>query len=117
MMFNSMPMAALIPSTLSIVGCGLARKVVVVFLFSVFAVLYNTMERARSVKPELLEAARSYRSSEWRLWRDGMLPFTLPFTLTGIRQGIGRGLVGLSRAEFFLIAPALRNLITRNQPP
>ncbi|HEX9464629.1 MAG TPA: ABC transporter permease [Alphaproteobacteria bacterium] len=115
MMFNSMPMAALIPFILSIMGFGFAPKVVVVFLFSVFAVLYNTMEGARSVKPELLEVARSYRSSEWRLWRDVMLPFTLPFTLTGIRQGIGRGLVGMVAAEFFLSASGIGKLITVNE--
>lgn len=115
MMFNSMPMAALIPFILSIMGFGFAPKVVVVFLFSVFAVLYNTMEGARSVKPELLEVARSYRSSEWRLWRDVMLPYTLPFTLTGIRQGIGRGLVGMVAAEFFLSASGVGKLITVNE--
>src|SRR5258708_35159043 len=115
MMFNSMPMAALIPFILSIMGFGFAPKVVVVFLFWVFAVLYSPMEGARSVKPELLEVARSYRSSEWRLWRDVMLPFTLPFTLTGIRQGIGRGLVGMVAAEFFLSAAGIGKLITVNE--
>src|SRR5258708_19369018 len=115
MMFNSMPMAALIPFILSIMGFGLGAKVVVVFFVSVLAVLYNTMEGARSVKPELLEVARSYRSSEWRLWRDVMLPFTLPFTLTGIRQGIGRGLVGMVAAEFFLSASGIGKLITVNE--
>ena len=115
MMFNSMPMAALIPFILSLMGFGFAPKVVVVFLFSVFAVLYNTMEGARSVKPELLEVARSYRSSEWRLWRDVLLPYTLPFTLTGIRQGIGRGLVGMVASEFFLSASGVGKLITVNE--
>jgi NitT/TauT family transport system permease protein len=115
MMFNSMPMAALIPFILSMMGFGFAPKVVVVFLFSVFAVLYNTMEGARSVKPELLEVARSYRSSEWRLWRDVMLPYTLPFTLTGVRQGIGRGLVGMVASEFFLSASGVGKLITVNE--
>jgi ABC-type nitrate/sulfonate/bicarbonate transport system permease component len=115
MMLNSMPMAALIPFILSMMGFGFGPKVVVVFLFSVFPVLYNTMEGARSVRPELLEVARSYRSSEWRLWIDIMLPFTLPFTLTGVRQGIGRGLVGMVASEFFLSASGVGKLITVNE--
>ena len=31
-----------------------------------------------------------------------LLPFTLPFALTGIRQGIGRALVGMVAAEVLL---------------
>ena len=33
------------------------------------------------------------------LWRDVMIPYTLPFTMTGIRQAIARGLVGMVAAE------------------
>ena len=55
----------------------------VVFLFAVFPVLYNTVEGARSLKPELIEVARSFRSGEWALWREVMVPYTLPFTMTG----------------------------------
>ena len=40
-----------------------------------------------------------------------MLPYTLPFAMTGIRQAIGRGLVGMVAAEFFLSASGLGQLI------
>jgi ABC-type nitrate/sulfonate/bicarbonate transport system permease component len=92
-------------------GFGFAPKVVVVYLFAVFPILYNTIEGARSVRPELIEVARSFRSSEARLWRDVMIPYTLPFALTGMRQGIGRGLVGMVVAEFFLSASGIGRLI------
>ena len=105
------PMAALTPFILSMMGFGFAPKVVVVYLFAIFPILYNTIEGARSVRPELIEVARSFRSSEWRLWRDVMIPYTLPFALTGIRQGIGRGLVGMVVAEFFLSASGIGRLI------
>jgi len=105
------PMAALTPFILSMMGFGFAPKVMVVYLFAIFPILYNTIEGARSVRPELIEVARSFRSSEWRLWRDVMIPYTLPFALTGIRQGIGRGLVGMVVAEFFLSASGIGRLI------
>jgi NitT/TauT family transport system permease protein len=105
------PMAALTPFILSMMGFGFAPKVVVVYLFAIFPILYNTIEGARSVRPELIEVARSFRSSEWRLWRDVKIPYTLPFALTGIRQGIGRGLVGMVVAEFFLSASGIGRLI------
>ena len=105
------PMVALIPFILSLMGFGFAPKVLVVFLFAVFPVLYNTVEGARSIKPELIEVAKSYRSSEWALWREVMLPYTLPYLMTGVRQAIGRALVGMIAAEFFLSATGLGQLI------
>jgi ABC-type nitrate/sulfonate/bicarbonate transport system permease component len=111
MIFYATPMVALIPFILSMMGFGFAPKVLVVFLFSVFPVLYNTVEGARSIKPELIEVAKSYRSTEWSLWREVMLPYTLPYIMTGVRQAIGRALVGMIAAEFFLSSTGLGQLI------
>ena len=111
MILYATTMVALIPFILSMMGFGFAPKVLVVFLFAVFPVLYNTIEGARSIKPELIEVARSFRSSEWALWREVMLPYTLPFAMTGVRQAIGRGLVGMVAAEFFLSGSGLGQLI------
>jgi ABC-type nitrate/sulfonate/bicarbonate transport system permease component len=111
MILYATPMVALIPFILSLMGFGFAPKVLVVFLFAVFSILYNTVEGARSIKPELLEVARSYRSTEWALWRDVIVPYTLPFTMTGVRQAIGRALVGMIAAEFFLSSTGLGQLI------
>jgi NitT/TauT family transport system permease protein len=111
MILYATPTVALVPFILSMLGFGFWPKVLVVFLFAIFPILYNTVEGARSVKPELIEVAHSFRSGEWALWRDIMIPFTLPFTMTGIRQAIGRGLVGMVVAEFFLSSSGLGQLI------
>lgn len=111
MMLYATPMVALVPFILSMMGFGFAPKVLVVFLFAVFPVLYNTIEGARSIKPELVEVAHSFRSGEWQLWRDVMIPYTLPFMMTGIRQAIARGLVGMVVAEFFLSPSGLGQMI------
>jgi ABC-type nitrate/sulfonate/bicarbonate transport system permease component len=108
------PMVALIPFILSIMGFGFAPKALVVFLFAFFPILYNTIEGARSLKPELVEVARSFRSSEWAIWRDLLIPYTLPYALTGIRQAVGRGLVGMVAAELFLSASGMGALIMRS---
>ena len=111
MIVYATPMVALIPFILSMMGFGFAPKVLVVFLFAVFPVIYNTVEGARSIKPELIEVAKSFRSGEWALWREVMLPYTLPFIMTGVRQAIGRALVGMVAAEFFLSSTGLGQLI------
>ncbi|HZL29823.1 MAG TPA: ABC transporter permease [Pseudolabrys sp.] len=111
MILYATPLVALIPFILSMMGFGFAPKVLVVFLFAVFPVVYNTVEGARSIKPEMIEVARSFRSTEWALWRDVMVPYTLPYTMTGVRQSIGRALVGMIAAEFFLSSTGLGQLI------
>jgi ABC-type nitrate/sulfonate/bicarbonate transport system permease component len=111
MILYATPLVALIPFILSMMGFGFAPKVLVVFLFAVFPVIYNTVEGARSIKPEMIEVARSFRSTEWALWRDVMVPYTLPYTMTGVRQAIGRALVGMIAAEFFLSSTGLGQLI------
>ena len=108
------PMVALIPFILSIMGFGFAPKALVVFLFAFFPILYNTVEGARSLKPELIEVAQSFRSNEWAIWRDLLVPYTLPYALTGIRQAVGRGLVGMVAAELFLSASGMGALIMRS---
>jgi len=111
MLIYATPMVALIPFILSMMGFGFAPKVLVVFLFAVFPVVYNTVEGARSIKPELVEVAQSYRSSEYAFWREVMLPYTLPYMMTGVRQAIGRALVGMVAAEFFLSSTGLGQII------
>ena len=111
MILYATPMVALIPFILSMMGFGFAPKVLVVFLFAVFPVIYNTVEGARSIKPELIEVAHSFRSTEWALWRDVMVPYTLPYAMTGVRQAIGRALVGMIAAELFLSSTGLGQLI------
>ncbi len=111
MVLYATPMVALIPFILSMMGFGFAPKVLVVFLFAFFPVLYNTIEGARSIKPELIEVAKSFRSGEWQLWCDVLVPYTLPFMMTGIQQAIARGLVGMVVAEFFLSPSGLGQMI------
>ena len=114
MVLYATPMVALIPFILSTMGFGFAPKALVVFLFALFPILYNTIEGARSIKPEMIEVAHSFRSNEWELWRDVMIPYTMPYALTGIRQGVGRGLVGMVTAEFFLSSSGIGQLIMRS---
>lgn len=105
------PMVALIPFIMSVMGFGLVAKVFVVMLFAFFPFLYNTVEGAKSIDPNLLEVARSFRASERSLWLELLIPYTLPYIMTGLRQAIGRALVGMVAAEFFLSASGLGGFI------
>jgi len=112
--FYATPMVALIPFILAVLGFEFRAKLVVVVLFGLWPILINTLEGARSVNEELLEVARSYRTNEPKLWVHVIVPYTLPFTMTGVRQSIARCLVGMIASEFLLSSSGLGNLIIVN---
>lgn len=98
----STPSVALVPFMSLWLGIGDTAKVAVIALFSVFPILVNTQQGVRYVDPGLLEVARSFNSSERRLWRDVLLPAALPFIFAGIKLAVPRALVGMVLAEFLI---------------
>jgi len=105
------PMVALIPFLLALLGFGFWPKVVVVGLFAFFPVLLNTQRGAQSIPSELLDVARSYRSRERDIWRHVIAPYTVPYLMTGVRQSLARGLVGMIAGDFFLSSDGLGSLL------
>jgi ABC-type nitrate/sulfonate/bicarbonate transport system permease component len=105
------PMVALIPFLLALLGFGFWSKVVVVGVFAFFPVLLNTQRGAQSIAPELLDVARSYRSRERDIWLHVVIPYTLPYLMTGVRQSLARGLVGMIAGDFFLSSSGLGSLL------
>ncbi len=107
------PMVALVPILVLWFGIYLKAKIIVVFLFAVFPILINTYQGVRECDKNMLEVARSFRSGEWQVWRDVLLPFALPYIAAGVRLAIGRGLVGMVVAEFYTTISGLGFMITR----
>jgi NitT/TauT family transport system permease protein len=98
----STPSVALVPFMSLWLGIGDTAKIAVIALFAVFPILVNTQQGVRYVDPQLLEVARSFSSSERRLWLDVLLPASLPFIFVGIRLAVPRALVGMVLAEFLI---------------
>ncbi len=105
------PMVGIIPFLLALLGYAFWPKVVVIFLFAVFPVLLNTQRGAQSIPPEQLDVARVYRTKELGVWQHVIIPYTLPFLMTGVRQSLARGLVGMIASDFFLSADGLGSLL------
>jgi NitT/TauT family transport system permease protein len=109
----STPTVALVPLLVLWFGIYMEAKIVVVFLFAVFPILINTYQGVRECDKNMLEVARSFRSPEWKMWQDVLLPFALPYIAAGIRLAIGRGLVGMVIAEFYTTISGLGYMISR----
>ena len=107
------PLVAIVPLLVLWFGIYLKAKIIVVFLFAVFPVLINTYQGVRECDKNMLEVARSFRSNEWRVWQDVLLPFAVPYIIAGIRLAIGRGLIGMIIAEFYTTISGLGFMITR----
>ncbi len=107
------PTVALIPVVVLWLGFQTLAKVVLVFLFCLFPILINTYQGVKSTDPKLVEVARSFCAREWSLWRDLILPSSMPFILAGIRLAIGRGLVGMVVAEFYTTITGLGYMIVQ----
>jgi ABC-type nitrate/sulfonate/bicarbonate transport system permease component len=110
----AVPAVALIPVIVLWFGFAVTTKTVVVFLFVVFPVLIAAMRGVREVDPDLVEVARSFCSSERRMWVDLILPSALPYIVTGLRLSIGRALIGVIVAEYYTSLSGLGDLIATN---
>ncbi|MEX2128649.1 MAG: ABC transporter permease [Xanthobacteraceae bacterium] len=107
------PIVALVPLLVLWFGIYMQAKIIVVFLFAVFPILINTYQGVRECDKNLIEVARSFRSSERQMWKDVLLPFAVPYIAAGVRLAIGRGLVGMVIAEFYTTISGLGFMITR----
>ena len=97
--FYSMPRVAMVPLIIMWVGTGMPSKIFIVFLFSFFPILVNTIAGVKALDPDLLRAARAYCATDWQIFKTVALPGSVPFILTGISQGVSLGLIGVVIGE------------------
>jgi len=108
----SVPAVALVPLiAVAFKSIGDPPRIATVALFAIFPILINTQQGVRNVDRQLLEVARSFNTSERRLWTDVIVPSATPYVLAGVRLAIGRGLIGMIVAEFFIGLVGLGYLI------
>ena len=106
------PRIALLPLLIIWVGIGIWSKVLMVFLGAIFPIVMNTMAGVRSADPSLLRVAQTFGASDLHIFRTIILPGSLPFVLTGLRLGVGRAILSVIVAEFYVSIRGLGNLIS-----
>lgn len=106
-----MPVIALIPIYMLWFGLGFAVKVAIIFTMSIFPIIINTWDGVSSVPKTMIELGQTFLASKWQIVFKIVLPASIPFIMTGIRLGIGRGIVAMIVAEFFTGVTGLGALI------
>ena len=95
------PRVAMVPLIIIWFGIGMWSKVFVVFISAFFPILVNTVAGIRNMDADLLRAARAFCASDWQIFKTLAIPGSVPFILTGVRQGVALGLIGVVVGEMF----------------
>jgi NitT/TauT family transport system permease protein len=93
------PRIAMMPLIIMWFGIGMWSKVFIIFLSAFFPILVNTVAGIRNMDRDLLRAARSFCASDWQIFKTLAIPGSVPFIVTGIRQGLAVGLIGVVVGE------------------
>lgn len=88
-MIRNIPPLAMIPLVILWFGIEETSKLFLVSLGVFFPVYVNTFHGIRSVDRGLVEMARTYGLSRWRLYREVILPGALSSILVGVRFSLG----------------------------
>jgi NitT/TauT family transport system permease protein len=106
------PIVALAPILIIWFGVGTMSKVAVVFIMVVFPMVISTQAGLESVDRRLLLVSRSFCGSRWKTFLTVAMPSAAPFIVSGMRQSVGRALVGVVVGELFGAKAGLGNIIT-----
>ena len=82
-----------------------------VFLAAVVPVAINTTAGVNEVSELWIRALRAFGASRTQVLAKAVLPGALPSIMTGIRLGVGRGIVSLVAAEMYVSLKGVGRLI------
>jgi len=99
--FYATPYVAFLPVIMLTFGISLTSKVIIVMWAVFFPVLINTIAGVKNTPREFLTLSQSFNTSKLRQFTEILWPSAIPYVLAGLRQAVGRGLVGVLVAELF----------------
>ena len=97
---NMIPKVALGPLFIVWLSYGIWPNAIIAFSISFFPILLNTTRGLREVEPELLDLARSLRSSKWQTFTKIQLPGALPYIFSGMKISAILAVAGALVGEF-----------------
>lgn len=108
---NAVPLIAVIPLLIVLLGMGGTTELVIVAVFAFFPLYFGVSSAALSIDRELVRMCRAFGGSEWHVLSGIVLPSTVPAIISGLRLGIGRALTGLVVVELFMGRGGLGSVI------
>ncbi len=105
------PPVAWIPISLLWLGITEAQQCFIVFIGTVFPILFNTLQGVHEVSSRHIDAARALGAGRFLILRKVILPSAFPKIMFGLRSGIGYGWFIIVAAEFVSAPSGLGYLI------
>ena len=93
------PKSAILPLILLIFGLGEASKIVMVATGVFYPILINSMAGVLEINKIYFDVGRNFGAGRWQVFRTVALPGALPLIMTGVKLGVGLGLVLIAIAE------------------
>lgn len=97
---SSLPRIAIYPILVMFIGIGSEIKYAIVILTAIFPVIINTWAGVKTTEQSLINAAKMFGANRRQIYRKVILPYTLPFVVSGVQLSLSRGLIGVVLAEF-----------------
>lgn len=108
------PKVTLLPVFIIAFGIGPASKIAIVFLMSLFPIVMNAQRAMYTLDQNLIKTAYSFTATQLQMFRTVAIPSTIPFLLTGIRLGIGQGLIAVVVGELFAASAGIGFQLTND---
>lgn len=98
-LLRPIPMPAIVPPLILLLGIDHAMKIFAVAFATFFPVLVNTVGGVRSVDGVLLDVARTFQSGRTRAVLNVILPAAMPYIFAGLRTSLALALIVTVVAE------------------
>lgn len=98
-MSQTVPILALVPALIVILGVGFTSKVIVAAYLAFYPIAVSTVKGLRSVDPLSRDLMRSYAASDMQSLVKLRMPAALPFIFTGLKIGVTASLIGAIVSE------------------
>lgn len=108
------PPLAWIPFAMLWFGLGFTSAVFIIFIGTFFPILLNTIDGVKRINKVLVESAYTLGASDSQILTNVVMPASLPSIFTGLRVGIGIGLMCTVAAEMIAVKSGLGYLIMQS---
>lgn len=85
---HPIPKIAILPLVMVIFGIGEVSKLALIALTALFPMLINAYDGVRQIQPVYLDVANNLKCSRWLVFKELVLPGSLPFVMSGVRLSI-----------------------------
>ena len=93
------PKSAILPLILLIFGLGEASKIVMVAIGVFYPVCINAVAGVLEINKIYLDVGKNFQAGRWQVFRTIALPGALPIVMSGVKLGVGMGLILIAIAE------------------